>query len=639
MGESRFLPVLMVLFLSAGMLAAETTGADASRAEADSWLERARAAFAAGSITQTADLLAPALQLSPDYSEALYLRARVELSTQEGTPAGVQDLRRALSSDTWNGTDPAAARQDLAEVLVRTGRIAEARTLLEALASRDASDPRTFILLARLQARSGDTASLRRTLFDASSQFPLVDDFAFMTSALLVQEGRRADARRVIATQIKVHPDNPALVLRAAQLEPGAAAKLAQVEQYGQQGGKDPLAAVIALEAPSRDQQKYLSQFIDQGGLSHEELLERVAAVARGTPRLRDALQSALAGFSGNRDLDSNGDGFYEERWTFSSGSAASWVRDAAEDGVPEYSATLQNGAPTSVTWRPDPRTEITLSYSAYPAAESARQSVVRPADGSMVPPAGGSTSFLLVPYSVTVPIMLSSAPKGFAPRVSSSLRLPSLEALRRSSWRIEELGPDGALLRRIDLLAGKRVYMEEDTKGSGKIDHKLWYSNGQPARGARDLNGSGRFDVEETWSNGQLVSITADTNDDGKVDYRERFGASPMKSWDFNGDGIVDSREYPAGNGRVVRDFSTAMNGTFDLSLIWEGDRLVGVRRNGQDVPVNRDSGRGIVWIGPAGAPSAALSGESAEGFVMAGGKEYLVFRHAGVTYAEELP
>jgi tetratricopeptide (TPR) repeat protein len=631
MGENRLLPVLVVLFLAAGVLGAQTTGADASRAEADSWLEKAKASFAAGSMAQTADLLAPALQLSPDYSEALYLRARVELSTREGTPTGVQDLRRAIASDTWNGTDPSTARQDLAEVLVRTGRLAEARVLLDALVSRDASDPRTFLLLARLYTRSGETASLRRILSDASARFPLVDDFALMTAALLVREGRRADARRVIATQIKVHPDSQALVLRAAQVEPSAAGRVARIEQYDQQGGNDPLSAVVALEAPSRDQQKYLSRFIDQGGLSREELVERVAAAARGTPRLRDALQSALNAFSGNRDLDADGDGFSEERWSFSSGSATSWVRDADEDGVPEYSATFQGGVPTSFTWRPDARAEVTLSYSAYPAAASASRSAL--------PSTGGSTKLLLVPYSVTVPILASRAPAGFAPRISSRFRLPSLEALQRSSWRTEESGPDGTVVRRIDLSGGTRVYMEEDTRGSGKIDHKVWYSNGRPVRGARDLNGSGRFDVEETWSNGQLASITADTNDDGKIDYRERFGGSPMKSWDFNEDGIVDSREYPVGKGRNVRDLSTAMNGTFDLSLVWEGDRLVGVRRDGQDVPVTRDPGRGIIWIGPAGAPSAAVNGESAEGYVTTGGKEYLVFRHAGVTYAEELP
>ena len=180
---------------------------------------------------------------------------------------------------------------------------------------------------------------------------------------------------------------------------------------------------------------------------------------------------------------------------------------------------------------------------------------------------------------------------------------------------------------------------MEEDTSGSGKIDHKVWYSNGVPVRGVRDLNGNGVFEVQETWANGEIATIAADTNDNGKIDYRETFGAHPMKSWDYNEDGIIDSREYPDGRGRIVRDFSTAMNGVFDLSLVWEGDKLVSVKRRGQDVPVNADPARGVMWIGSAGGRTAAVSGESAEGYVTAAGKEYLVFRHAGVTYVEELP
>ena len=111
------------------------------------------------------------------------------------------------------------------------------------------------------------------------------------------------------------------------------------------------------------------------------------------------------------------------------------------------------------------------------------------------------------------------------------------------------------------------------------------------------------------------------------------------MKSWDYNGDGVADSREYPVGPDSVVRDFSTAMNGTFDLSYLWKKDELVRVTRRGQQVPLTHDPARGVVWIGQPARAGAKIDVDGGEGYRAVSGKMYLVFRREGTTYAEELP
>ena len=449
--------------------------------------------------------------------------------------------------------------------------------------------------------------------------------------------GREDDPRPLqsLPGQLRMHPDSLSLLLRAARLDRGAANRISRVDQYEQKGGNDPLAPVIALEASPRDASRYLSMFIDQGGLSRQDLVQRVAGAIRGSRSLAATFQPALSGFSGTRDMDRDGDGLYEERWMFTSGVPTAWVRDENEDGVPEYSATFEKGVPASFTWKSDPKTDLTLKFNSYPSVESVEE---KTASG-----AARQRSFLLEPFSVAVPFLGKGIPVplgGLAPSIPAGFRLPGPGELLRASYRVEEYGADGTtVVRRIDLSHGKRVYMEEDTLGSGTLDHRVWYRDGQPVRGARDLNGSGKFDVEETWKNGTLSSIAVDTNGDGKVDYRERYGASPMKSWDYNEDGIVDSREYPAGRGTIVREFSTALNGEFDLSLVWEHDTIIRVTRRGRALALTPDSARGIVWIGPPAASGVPVNDGSAEGYTAIGGKEYLIFRHAGVTYAEELP
>jgi hypothetical protein len=255
--------------------------------------------------------------------------------------------------------------------------------------------------------------------------------------------------------------------------------------------------------------------------------------------------------------------------------------------------------------------------------------------------PSVGERTWLLVPYASRFPFLSGQpTPAGLAPRALKNPGIPSFGQLVRSSHTEEDRAPEGSrIVRRIDLDRGKRVFLEEDTLGKGTFNHRVWYENGQPVRGARDPDGSGRFSISETWRDGRLVAIAVDTRGDGKVSYRERYVPSPMKSWDYNEDGIDDSREYPRGPDTIVRDFSTAMNGIFDISFVWKKAELVSVTRRGRSVPVIHDAARGVVWIGRPAAANAAFDAKGPEGYRSMAGRLYLVFRQEGVTYAEELP
>jgi len=626
---SCLLVVLVLGLLCAPGSFAQPAGIDAAR-QADAFLQQARGA---ASPSEAADFLASALQLAPDYSEALYARARLEDADQAGTLPAIADLQKALFAQSWTVTDPASARRDLAEILLRIGRLAEARTILTELAARDASNARTYLLLARLYDRAGEIAALGRILSDAAVKFPGEDDFALLLSRLRESQGNGSEARSVISAQLKVHPDSLPLLLRAAEVSPAGQRRVLAVDAYAARGGKNPLAAVLALEAHAPEPQKYLSQFIDNEGLSREDLVERVARVVRGNARLTSTFQSALSTYSGNRDLDPRGDGYYQERWKLQDGQVVSWIRDTREDGQAELSAAFADGMPASLTIRMPGDTLVTLSYSTYPYIGS----VVVPASS-----AGPAGTYLPVPYTMTYRFLSSATlpvPAGAAPLALRNMPTFPLAQVLRSSSAVEELAPDGTLVRRTELLRGQTVFMEEKTRPDGPFDHRVWYVNGQPVRGERDLDGSGRFDEKETYQAGRLASIAVDTNGDGIVDYRESYFPMLRKSWDFDEDGKDDSQEYIAGTGTVVREFSSRLNGVFDISFTWRNGNLVGATRRGRSLGVTADPARHVVWIGPEPAASVSFDSSGPEGYRSIGGKEYLLFRHEGVTYVEEVP
>jgi tetratricopeptide (TPR) repeat protein len=471
-------------------------GEEAARNQADAFLAQAELALDSGSSAQARALLASALELSPDYSEALYLRSRVELADRSSTMAAIVDLRAALKHGTWKTTDPVAAEQALGEALLRAGRPAEARTLLERLVSVHPEDSRNTLLLARTFAKSGDAAREQRVLSDAAVRFPLVDDFRLLSSALLDRQGRGTAARNVIAVGLKVHPDSLPLLLASARLERDAKAKVAAVDRYVGKGGSDPLGPVIAMEASPKDRQKYLDLFLNKGGLGRQDLVDRVAAAVRGSKDLARSLQSALALFTGPRDLDGDGDGFWEDRWIFDKGGVTDWLREPAQDGVAQYSARFAQGEPVSLTYTPRSGVQVTLNFSQYPFVESASQ---KP----------GGTLFL-VPYTLQCVFLRPAAGGGFtgvAPRIAARFQTPTLEQLQKGAYKLEEYARDEVtLVRRSELSRGQKVYVEEDTDGDGRLDHRTWFLNGLPARGERSLTGDGVFQIKETWRAGKFV-------------------------------------------------------------------------------------------------------------------------------------
>jgi hypothetical protein len=178
---------------------------------------------------------------------------------------------------------------------------------------------------------------------------------------------------------------------------------------------------------------------------------------------------------------------------------------------------------------------------------------------------------------------------------------------------------------------------MEEDLDRDGRIDHRLWYENGWPVRGARDLTGDGIFEATEIYRNGKLWRDAVDTDGSGIPDYAELFGAAPARFWDYNEDGKDDSRASEGRGGTEVREFSTRLDGVFDLTVVFRAGQIVEVRRSGRPVAVSEEPGRGITWIGSP-SRAAGLDKTTPDGFKSLGGKRYLVFRHAGTVYAEEL-
>jgi len=652
---------ILLVFLNAvlGAQSAAAPPSAANREIAAGLLAQARLAYGEGRREQAAGLLEASLEFDPQSSESAYLSALLLLAEQEGSHRAVPYLRQALDAGTWVDTDPFQAVAALAGFYTRSRRFAEARRLLESLertAAPAALGSRCTAALAATWARvllgQGEAAAAEVFLRRALERFPQSADLYLLAGRQLAARGRVSDAAEMLRRAERALPEHPAPVLALAGLERAAAARIQLVDRYLAKGGSDPGAPLLALRAAPKDPLRYFEAFLRLGGegqLLHLEELQELArrrrqeAEPRGAPpgwgQIASRLAESARRYSGARRLDADGDGLYEELYQYYEGTLRSWSLDADQDGSPEVRAEFIGGLPALITVHGERTVE--LSYSAYPAL----------AERSFRDEAGRRT-YSLFPYRLQAPAF-GAPPAGAAaqgPEVSAEtppLRLrfrgglPTDEAsVRRQSYELREYdaaaGGAPGRGRRCHLLEGAVTRVEQDPDSRGRYRHVVHYDRSGPVEGRRDEDGDGRFEMREEYAAGALLRVLLDADGDGVEEFAQSFAPGRL-SWDYDADGRYDSVEYQSPEGETVREFSSRLDGRFDLKAVFRSGRILRFLRDGRALPVSYDERRGLYWIGRRLEESIPVEG--LEGIQRRDGRTLFGLRYMGRLYVGELP
>ena len=614
----------------------------ADRAAAEQYLAQARQEAASGAWTEVGPLLDSSLEFFPEYSESCLLYARLRLREQEGTRAGLDWLKRALASGTWTVTDPVQASTELAAVLVRTQRFAEARSLLAAmgeaggagpgLGARD--NPQAAMLWGSALLGLGNAAAASRHLELALARYPQQPRLYLELARARQAQSQTAAAREVLNRGRRALPEAPELILESARLQRERARRLQLLEEYARQGGVNPAAAALALRLGPRDPAAWQERFLSWGGPAAARPLADLQAFYRTLP---PSLLAEVREFSGSRTLDADEDGFYEQRYQFQKGSLQSWVQDRDQDGVAEAEVQFDSGLPRSASFqrpvslvatvqRELPAGSLEFRYSSYPFVEG-----ITAQDGR------GRRVYELQPFRERLALFAGSPPFGSAPLRLALGRWPGEAEAARLAFAMRETSVGGGAERRYTLQAGQVVRLEQDPYDDGKYGGVVEYSRGLPIAGRRDPDHNGVFEVRESYSGGQLTGLSEDRDGDGRPEFWEQFGPEGSRRfWDYDGDGRADGRELQSAGGLLL-EFSSRRDGVFDATALFRGDRLVEFRRGGRELPVSPSSSAGVFWLGrPAGRPERFL--RLPDGLHQLDGGSYFLFTYGNSRYVEQL-
>lgn len=637
MGRAGFMrgTAFASLLLGAAALAPlEAQGVGQARDSAFGFVAQARVLAGAGSESAAASLLDASLQIYPEFSESCRLYAQLRLRRQEDTRSGIDWLRRAIASGSWVDSSPQVAALELARALVRTRRYAEARTALASLGPRPGlgarDDPEAALLWGQVLLGQRQPAGAVSYWSEALQRYPLDSRLYLHLARALRRLGRATEALEVLSRGRRELPQAAELSLEAARLASPRALRLQFLEEYAQHGGRDPAAAALELTLQPKDAQGLLARFLEQGGNSRLLPLDALIAYCRTRPgRLASSLLSAVQEYTGERTVDADEDGYYEELYRLAGGSLESWRLDQDQDGVPEAEVRFASGAPQSLS-----AGGLEYRYSSYPfLAEVAVQNPQAP------------RSYQLEPYRVRLALFRGS-PVIASPTRLSPLRLelldrswPGERAVRGQSYALLEYEPGSTVVRRRFTLGGGAVLrLEESPDGQGRYGHVVECGRGLPVSGRRDLDGDGRYELREQYAGGKLSALILDQDGNGRPEYRQEFLADGTRSsWDYNQDGVTDTVELERPGGEVVLEFSSRLNGVFDSRAVFRSGLLAAFQRAGQALPVAPSSERSLYWVGrPAGSVQPFLG--LPDGLHRVGGRDYFLFARRGIRYVVAL-
>jgi hypothetical protein len=180
--------------------------------------------------------------------------------------------------------------------------------------------------------------------------------------------------------------------------------------------------------------------------------------------------------------------------------------------------------------------------------------------------------TYHLLPYQFTVAVLEEEYDR-LSVSFNKNLQFPmEQEIVGQSFKRVDHLHQK--VVRLTVYENGRITRIEQEPDENGRFRYILHYSGGRPGRGHRDLDGDGRYEIQEDFVNGRLKEMVWDQNGDGNPEYAQSFEEPSAKYWDYNGDGIYDSREYVDERGRIVREFSSTLNGSFDLKAVIGAER-----------------------------------------------------------------
>jgi hypothetical protein len=582
--------------------------------------------------------LREALRLDPGDSDILYSLA---LSLEDGSERH-DLLMRAHGSGRFSSLDGKSAALDLAESLLTRKDYLRAESVLRGM---EDEGPRPALLWCRAAYFGGRISAYESRISEACFRYP--DDPRI--AAFWLAHARKDAMGAFDALMLKrLRPRlsawaaaDPEMAILAAPFLQSKQERLNYLRSALAAGYYSRNALTAYLEYGLMNGRRAIELFFSDllPSPSYAELVSLSEAL--GDDEARRALESILESYTGEVAEDAEGDGKVEFKASYEGGQLMSVSLDADQDGREDHSALFADGLPYHIGEDSEGR-RLSLRYAAYPELASI-----------VYDDQDGKREYSLKGHSLFAPLLDFSRPleaegidilrvsfKSDSPAPLESESLLAAARLREELPSPQGGGTGDTIVAELDQGLPLRV----ETYRQGRLAEWVECERGRPVQGKRDSDLDGRMETSlgflpgSFWRDRKEAWIEVDQDGDGYNEYREDLRPSKLKSWDCDQDGIIDARAEYRADGSLVLSYSRNRDGRMDLVVEYRDGRLISVTRDGKRMPVIREEGGPVYWIGKKPF-DIADDLPAREGLNRRGGLSFLFYRAMGIVVAEVMP
>jgi len=541
------LPAAVLLLFSLGLYAfPENLETRQDKELAGVYFDNALSALREGNSTDSLGLLNLSILFNRDSSDSRYLKALI-LSDMGKYRVSQKELKIAFRLDSWDHYNSFDGRKLYAENFLHQGYFKSAYETLVPYSDIIGKDPAAAKVFVFSAAASGYINQAVQT----AQLFPS-KEFSQKILARYDAGWRNMAIGKIVQGDPALYYTKEAvqevIVLSPEVYLPG------MLSYYHSRWGNDRFYQISTLIINDSNLEKRIELIfaeemsIDRADILRiKEILDKKGIVYDAKKFLRD--KKVII------NEDDNKDGRIDGRTILDSGVITETASDSNQDLIDDYKITSPGGKIKRVVIRSEDK-KIEAVYNPYPYLFEYTVTLE-----------GRRRVYHLLPYKVSYPVVI--IPETL---IDDTLRLneytkePSPLSLETVSTLIEEtsLRGDTVMVAERNSLPDTKLKILQE---NGLIFTEREYSGNEVVTEEKDIDGDGIPDILYEYENGSLQSARFDKNHNGYPEYMEEYVPVSITQWDFDDDGSFDYREYME-NGKLIREYSTNMDGNFDLRI-----------------------------------------------------------------------
>ncbi len=516
------------------------------------YLEHAARQFSSDNFVEAFSLADISLTFLNSSSDALFIRG-VSSRKSEVKDSSIVDLSAAIISDNWKYYNETTARVFLSEYMYLAGDIESAYINLLPFSNDLANSSFSTEIFIRMSLSLGKVEEalkaaenlLRVDTSDNYSQLIMAlynPEWRLRAKQILI-DGDPANSFSKDVVQIIIKNSTDCYFL---------------MNLYRNRWGEDRFYKISNICKRNDTLRELLDELYPENSvINHKELTRVYSLVEDDSSRL--LINEKLGSINLTIIYDINNDGFNDTEAIFNMGNLVYFSFDSDQDNNYDHFVEL-DGLPVSLKIK-NREGISSFFYESYPnlikVTVSDEKSLIE---------------YQLIPYTLVLDIIeLPLDPVKDIPYILDNITFPDSDTLTVSSTQ-------KSINNFTTSLESKSIWVESDESVENVFNSdgirviERHFRNFVLITVLKDFDNDGVFDTTYEYKDGSLQTISFDANNNGIAEYIEDYKKGLVRSWDFNEDGLLDSRERYE-NGIIYRELSSELNGNFDTFIEINGD------------------------------------------------------------------